>query len=100
MPNACLTMNEDVRQECKTYTKNQISYYQLENTLEISRLTERVCLVEGQSARLSALEISVKNIQSLSTTSTQTKSDIPTHSLSEGHLSNHVVQYLSLPIIV
>lgn len=63
LSNQCVSLNDDVRQECKTFTENQIANSRRECKNELSQLSERVHCVEGQAARLSALENLVHNMQ-------------------------------------
>lgn len=53
---------ETSKAECKAYTDNRISEVGTEVKTDISKLSERLCLVEGQAARLAALEASVQKL--------------------------------------
>ncbi|XP_050548048.1 uncharacterized protein LOC126909652 [Daktulosphaira vitifoliae] len=58
-----LEVIENSKAECKSYADNKISDVRVELKSDISNLSERLSLVEGQAARLAALESSVQKLQ-------------------------------------
>lgn len=69
----CQSEQQKVRTECKQYTDHHIANYKRETKEELSRLTERVCLIEGQAARLAAVENVIQKIQTQGITSSNSR---------------------------
>lgn len=49
--------------ECKSYTDKRISDVRVELKTDITSLSDRLCLVEGQAAKMAALESSIQKLQ-------------------------------------
>lgn len=60
----CVLQNQITIDQSKSFTENKISHVRQELLEKINHVTERVCLLEGNSSKLRALETTVKNIQS------------------------------------
>lgn len=53
---SCLPIIESTRAECKSYTENKCSQLRQELSSDLSVLSDRVKLIEGQDSGISALE--------------------------------------------
>jgi len=58
-----LSIVESANSECRAYTEKQVSDVRSELKSDFASLSDRMSLLEGQSARLAALETSVQKLQ-------------------------------------
>lgn len=77
-----LSILDSSQAECKAYTEKQVSDVRSELKSHLASFSDRLCSLEGQSARLAALEVSMEKLQVPDTNSFSNPS-ITTQSLLE-----------------
>ncbi|VVC36387.1 Hypothetical protein CINCED_3A019699 [Cinara cedri] len=75
-----LSILESTQAECKAYTDKQVSDVRSELKSDLASFSDRLCSVEGQSARLAALEIAFEKIK-VPTTNSFSNPPVTTQSL-------------------
>lgn len=95
--NECISIVNSGIAGCKQYTDNQIINVKRELQNDISSLSDRVCLVEGQASRLSAVENTVKHLSNLleATHPNNIQPNVVNHTESIPSLSRHSVIFTS-----
>lgn len=86
----CLSIIDTNKELCNQYTDKRVAEVRKEMQSNMGTLNDRLCLVEGQSSRLIALEQSVKKLQFDNNTQTSNNNPQPSAPLSEQpHLSRY-----------